>query len=76
MADLNERAVSLGVMSKTYGLAGLRIGLITNQTGIDRNKQSSIDLLANAPDVKLVALFSPEHGIRGKLVEPAVPGGH
>ena len=48
-------------------LVGLRIGLITNQTGIDRNKRSSIDLIANAPGVKLVALFSPEHGIRGKL---------
>lgn len=48
-------------------LAGLRIGLITNQTGIDRKQQSTIDLLADAPDVKLVTLFSPEHGIRGKL---------
>ena len=48
-------------------LAGKRIGLITNQTGIDRNRQSTIDLLAHAPGVKLVALFSPEHGIRGTL---------
>lgn len=48
-------------------LAGLRIGLITNQTGIDRKRQSTIDLLANAPNVELVTLFSPEHGIRGKL---------
>src|ERR1700693_1980265 len=46
-------------------LAGKRIGLITNQTGVDRNRQSTIDLLAHAPGVKLVALFSPEHGIRG-----------
>jgi uncharacterized protein YbbC (DUF1343 family) len=46
-------------------LAGKRVGLITNQTGIDRNRRSTIDLLANAPGVKLVALFSPEHGIRG-----------
>jgi uncharacterized protein YbbC (DUF1343 family) len=46
-------------------LAGKRIGLITNQTGIDRNRRSTIDLLAHAPGVKLVALFSPEHGIRG-----------
>lgn len=48
-------------------LKGLRIGLITNQTGINRQGQSTIDLLAQAPDVQLVALFSPEHGIRGKL---------
>src|SRR5579864_8687628 len=48
-------------------LAGKRVGLITNQTGIDRNRRSTIDLLAHAPGVKLVALFSPEHGIRGTL---------
>jgi uncharacterized protein YbbC (DUF1343 family)/CubicO group peptidase (beta-lactamase class C family) len=46
-------------------LAGKHVGLITNQTGIDRNGRSTIDLLAHAPGVKLVALFSPEHGIRG-----------
>jgi uncharacterized protein YbbC (DUF1343 family) len=48
-------------------LAGKRVGLITNQTGIDRNRRSTIDLLAHAQGVKLVALFSPEHGIRGKF---------
>ncbi len=46
-------------------LAGKRIGLITNHTGMDRAGRSTIDLLAHAPNVKLVALFSPEHGIRG-----------
>ena len=50
-------------------LAGKRVGLITNQTGIDRNGRSTIDLLAHAPGVKLVALFSPEHGIRGAVDE-------
>ena len=50
-------------------LAGKRVGLITNQTGIDRNGRSTIDLLAHAPGVKLVALFSPEHGIRGTFDE-------
>jgi uncharacterized protein YbbC (DUF1343 family) len=50
-------------------LSGKRIGLITNQTGIDRKGRSTIDLLAHAPGVKLVALFSPEHGIRGTLDE-------
>ena len=48
-------------------LKGKRTGLITNQTGRDRNANSSIDLLFKAPDVKLVALFSPEHGIRGAV---------
>ncbi|MGO9640046.1 MAG: exo-beta-N-acetylmuramidase NamZ domain-containing protein [Candidatus Acidiferrales bacterium] len=46
-------------------LAGKRIGLITNQTGRDRSGKSTIDLLAHAPGVKLLVLFSPEHGIRG-----------
>jgi len=48
-------------------LKGLRVGLITNQTGIDAQRRSTIDLLAEAPDVKLKKLFSPEHGIRGVL---------
>ena len=46
-------------------LAGLRIGLVTNQTGRDRSGHSTIDVLHKAANVKLVALFSPEHGIRG-----------
>jgi uncharacterized protein YbbC (DUF1343 family) len=50
-------------------LMGKRVGLITNQTGIDRSGHRTIDLLARAPGVKLVALFSPEHGIRGVLDE-------
>ena len=52
---------------KFADLKGLRVGLITNQTGIDAQRRSTIDLLANAPDVKLEKLFSPEHGIRGEL---------
>src|SRR5882762_5657528 len=55
-------------------LAGKRIGLITNQTGVDRNRRSTIDLLAHAPGLKLVALFSPEHGIRGAADERVPPG--
>jgi uncharacterized protein YbbC (DUF1343 family) len=46
-------------------LNGLRIGLVTNQTGRDRSGRQTIDVLSKAPNVKLVALFSPEHGIRG-----------
>ena len=45
-------------------LAGLRIGLVTNQTGRDRAGRSTIDVLFKAAGVKLVALFAPEHGIR------------
>jgi uncharacterized protein YbbC (DUF1343 family) len=50
-------------------LHGRRVGLITNQTGIDASGRSTIDRLHEAPDVELVALFSPEHGIRG-VAEP------
>ncbi len=46
-------------------LRGLRLGLITNQSGRDRLNRLTIDLLHGAKDVKLVALFAPEHGIRG-----------
>jgi uncharacterized protein YbbC (DUF1343 family) len=50
-------------------LRGLKIGLITNHTGHDRNRNSTIDLLHGADGVQLKALFSPEHGIRGLLDE-------
>lgn len=46
-------------------LAGKRVGLITNPTGVDNNMKSTIDILHEAPNVKLVALFAPEHGVRG-----------
>lgn len=46
-------------------LKGLRIGLITNHTGIDRTGNMTLDLLRSAPGVNLVAIFSPEHGLRG-----------
>ncbi|MGQ0815682.1 MAG: exo-beta-N-acetylmuramidase NamZ family protein [Gemmatimonadota bacterium] len=46
-------------------LQGKRIGLITNHSGIDRQGRSTIDLLNGVQSMKLVALFSPEHGIRG-----------
>jgi uncharacterized protein YbbC (DUF1343 family) len=46
-------------------LHGRRVGLITNQTGTDAQGRSTIDRLHEEPDVDLVALFSPEHGIRG-----------
>jgi uncharacterized protein YbbC (DUF1343 family)/CubicO group peptidase (beta-lactamase class C family) len=52
-------------------LRGKRVGLLTNHTGRSRKGESTIDLLAQARDVRLVALFSPEHGIRG-LVDDKV----
>jgi uncharacterized protein YbbC (DUF1343 family) len=55
-------------------LKGRRVGLLTNQTGRARDGASTIDLLHDASDVTLVALFSPEHGIRGRVDDP-VPSG-
>lgn len=48
-------------------LKGRNVGLVTNHTGRDRAGRATIDLLHQAEGVKLVALFSPEHGIRGAL---------
>ncbi len=48
-------------------LKGHKVGLITNHTGLNRDGVSTVKLLHEAPDVKLVTLFSPEHGFEGKL---------
>ncbi|GAG76219.1 unnamed protein product, partial [marine sediment metagenome] len=42
-----------------------RVGLITNPTGVDSSLNSLIELLFSHPDVDLIALYSPEHGVRG-----------
>jgi uncharacterized protein YbbC (DUF1343 family)/CubicO group peptidase (beta-lactamase class C family) len=52
-------------------LAGKHVGLITNASGRASDGQRTTDLLAHAPDVKLVALFSPEHGLEGSAAEGA-----
>lgn len=48
-------------------LKGKRIGLITNPTGVDNQLKSTIDILHEAPSVQLVALYGPEHGVRGDV---------
>ena len=52
-------------------LRGKRVGLVTNQTGVTRDGRATIDVLRRAPDVKLVALFAPEHGVRGEVAAGA-----
>jgi uncharacterized protein YbbC (DUF1343 family) len=52
-------------------LRGKRVGLVTNHTGRTRDGVATIDALFHAPEVRLVRLFSPEHGIRG-LVDAEV----
>jgi uncharacterized protein YbbC (DUF1343 family) len=46
-------------------LKGKRVGLITNPTGVSSTLEQTVDILHRAPGVKLVALFGPEHGVRG-----------
>jgi uncharacterized protein YbbC (DUF1343 family) len=48
-------------------LEGKRVGLITNPTGVDNRMRSTIDILHHAPNVNLVALYGPEHGVRGDV---------
>jgi uncharacterized protein YbbC (DUF1343 family) len=55
-------------------LRGKRVGLITNQTGVDSQGRRTIDVLAKAEGVKLVALFSPEHGIEGRADSKVTSG--
>lgn len=50
-------------------LTGLRVGLITNHTGLDAAGRRTLDLLYRAPNVKLAAIFSPEHGLSGNVDE-------
>lgn len=60
-------------------LEGKRVGLVTNPSGVDSELNSTIDILCSAPNVNLVALFAPEHGVRGDVwaggkVESGVDG--
>lgn len=48
-------------------LQGKRVGLITNPTGVDNQLRSTIDILHETPGVQLVALYGPEHGVRGDV---------
>ncbi len=48
-------------------IAGKKVGLLTNPTGIDSHLKSTIDILFEAKDVELVALYAPEHGVRGDI---------
>ena len=67
--DHNDQVLNgIDVLATTgfEALKGKRIGLLTNQTGVDRNGKRTIDVLAHADGVQLVKLFSVEHGIQGK----------
>jgi uncharacterized protein YbbC (DUF1343 family)/CubicO group peptidase (beta-lactamase class C family) len=64
-----ENGIDMLVRTQFRALKGLKIALITNHTGQDRQRNATIDLLKNAPGVDLKFLYGPEHGIRGTLDE-------
>jgi uncharacterized protein YbbC (DUF1343 family) len=66
-AAIVRPGIEVFVADVPQALRGKRVGLITNQSGIDRSKVPDIDLIARHKDLKLVALLAPEHGIRGDI---------
>ena len=62
-----ETGIDVLAAQKFAPLAGLRVGLITNHSGIDAAGRRTIDLLAKARKVKLKSIFSPEHGLWGNV---------
>ncbi|KAF1711891.1 hypothetical protein CSC71_09430 [Pseudoxanthomonas sangjuensis] len=67
-----EPGIEVLLHERAGELHGKRIGLVTNMTGVDRELRSDIDLLAARKDFRLVALYGPEHGVRGDVQA----GGH
>ena len=63
--DHTRTGIDVLETEKFASLRGKRVGLITNQTGLDSYGHRTIDLLARAEGVNLIAIFSPEHGIAG-----------
>jgi len=70
LRGISEQHVKTGVevyeVMNSEPFAGKRIGIVTNQTGVDPVGHRTIDVFAGRTDVKLVAIFSPEHGIEGR----------
>jgi uncharacterized protein YbbC (DUF1343 family) len=54
----------------------VRVGLVSNQTGIDGRGERTVDVLAHAPGIRLTAIFSPEHGVAGKLDTTEISNSH
>ena len=76
ISEAKQPVVKTGIEVLRQGgfqqLIGKRVGLVTNPSGVDSQLQSTIDILYNAPCVNLVALYGPEHGVRGDVYA----GGH
>jgi uncharacterized protein YbbC (DUF1343 family) len=77
---MNKVNVKLGIENLVEDhldvLKGRRIGLVCNQASVTHALQHSADLLFQHPDIKLTALFGPQHGIRGDVQDNMVESGH
>lgn len=71
-SNLNPVACGIDVLERERfaALDGQAVGLITNHTGLNREGAATVDLLHAHPRIRLGALFSPEHGVRGALDAP------
>jgi len=69
-----ETGLDVLVAERFAPLSGLRVGLVTNQTGRDAAGRDAVDLVRAAPGVRLAALFTPEHGLHGDI-EGRIPSG-
>ncbi|MCD5414306.1 MAG: DUF1343 domain-containing protein [Clostridiales bacterium] len=57
-------------IAKDYSLVkGKKVGLVTNHTGLSGDFKSNIDLFFEHPDINLVSLYAPEHGVRGNVAD-------
>jgi uncharacterized protein YbbC (DUF1343 family)/CubicO group peptidase (beta-lactamase class C family) len=72
--DRVQPGIEVLAASGYAALKGKKIGVITNHSGIDAAKRSIISLLRSAPGVQVKAIFSPEHGLTGKLDEKVSSG--
>ena len=72
--DRVRSGIEVLAASEFAPLAGKKIGVITNHTGIDASGRSTLKLLLKAPGVKVRAIFSPEHGLSGALDEKVASG--
>ena len=66
-AERTETGIDVLAAQKFAPLRGRRVGVITNETGVDAHGRRTIDVLAHADGVKLVAIFSPEHGLAASV---------
>lgn len=80
MSIINRNSVRLGLEKvleeKIKTLKGLKVGLICNQASVNHKFQHASDLFYEHPDINLVALFGPQHGIRGDVQDNMIETSH